>query len=296
VPDAKQMLSQWVRKQIDLGTPDPIFSPGFSALLKPPAPTTRANPLTAAKTTDSSATSASGPLHFSAPVSASIGKPMPRAKPLSNLGSFAVLQPAGFPAAPAIPGSSKREAMKKLFFESKTCTRCPLGKSRKNFVFGSGNVDAPLLVIGEAPGADEDEQGLPFVGRAGKLLTEMLAAIGLDRQKDVFIANVLKCRPPANRTPESEEIAACLPLLKKQIEIMRPKAILLLGKIAINALLSLTDSLSKLRKDDYAYDGIPVRVTYHPAALLRDASYKRPAWEDLQRLQKLLKELNAYGS
>jgi DNA polymerase len=221
----------------------------------------------------------------------STGPAAARPKPLADLARFTV--PGEEQRMETSEG--KREALKKLYYEFKLCHQCPLGKRRKHFVFGSGNVDAPLLVIGEAPGADEDEQGLPFVGRAGKLLTEMLAAIHIDRQKDAFITNILKCRPPDNRTPELEEIGACLPLLKQQIEIIRPKAILLLGRIAAHTLLERTDSIQKLRSESHSYTTIPAVVTYHPAALLRTAEYKRPAWEDLKKLQKILTELGAYG-
>lgn len=152
------------------------------------------------------------------------------------------------------------------------------------------------MIIGEAPGQEEDEQGLPFVGAAGKLLTTMLQAIGLDRANDTFITNVIKCRPPDNRNPESAEIITCIPLLKQQIDIIRPKAILLLGRIAAHAVLERTDSIAKLRTRVFDYTGIPCMVIYHPAALLRNAEYKRPAWEDLQQFQKLLASLGVYGS
>lgn len=188
----------------------------------------------------------------------------------------------------------KREAMKKLFFDG--CSLCHLSQSRSRMVFGSGNVDAPVCVIGEAPGEEEDQQGLPFVGAAGQLLTQMLAAVQLDRAKDTFITNVLKCRPPSNRNPESAEIVTCTPLLKKQIEIIQPKAILLLGRIAAHAVLGNADSISKLRSQVFTYNTIPCRVIYHPAALLHNPSYKRPAWEDLKKFKELLDSLGVYGS
>jgi DNA polymerase len=187
----------------------------------------------------------------------------------------------------------KRGALKELYFTG--CKKCPLSSTRKTFVFGSGNAGASVMVIGEAPGAEEDDQGLPFVGAAGQLLTSMLSAIKLDRNKDVFIANVLKCRPPENRNPESSEIITCLPLLKRQIEIIQPKAILLLGRIAAHSLLGNADSISKMRSQVLYYEGIPSMVIYHPAALLRNAEYKRPAWEDLKKFQSLLTDIGAYG-
>jgi DNA polymerase len=189
---------------------------------------------------------------------------------------------------------SKREMMKRLFLEG--CTVCHLSKSRTKMVFGAGSVDAPVMVIGEAPGEEEDRQGLPFVGAAGQLLTQMLAAIQCDRTKDIFITNVLKCHPPSNRNPESAEIQMCLPLLKRQIAIMKPKAILLLGRIAAHSLLGIADSIVKMRSKVFDYEGIPCMVIYHPAALLRNPEYKRPAWEDLQKFKELLIKTGAHDS
>ncbi len=188
--------------------------------------------------------------------------------------------------------SSKRAALGELLKEE--CTKCPLAKTRNKYVFGSGKAGAPIMVIGEAPGREEDEQGLPFVGSAGKLLTDMLAAINIDRTKDVFITNVLKCRPPDNRTPDTAEITACLPILKRQIDIVKPEAILLLGRIAASALLDIHDSVAKIRGRELDLNGIPAIVTYHPAALLRNAEYKRPAWEDLKRFRDLLIRKGVY--
>ncbi|MBD3322179.1 MAG: uracil-DNA glycosylase [Chitinivibrionales bacterium] len=192
-------------------------------------------------------------------------------------------------------GFGKRELLKKLYYEFRQCSQCPLGKTRNKFIFGAGNAGAAVLIIGEAPGADEDAEGLPFVGKAGQLLTRMLKAIDLDRKKDVFITNILKCRPPGNRNPETSEITRCIPLLRRQVEIIRPEAILLLGRIAAHSLLESTDSISMLRAEKQHYNGIPVIVTYHPAALLRNERYKYPAWEDLQRLRDLLKERGVYA-
>jgi DNA polymerase len=195
---------------------------------------------------------------------------------------------------PSVTFDQKRAALRVLYYEG--CTRCPLAKTRKTYVFGEGRADGPVMVIGEAPGADEDDQGLPFVGAAGQLLNSMLAAIGLDRKKNVFIANILKCRPPENRNPESSEIITCLPIIKKQIDIIKPKAILLLGRIAAHSLLSTTDSIAAMRGKTHLYNNIPSIVIYHPAALLRNPEYKRPAWEDLQKFQKLLTDLGVYES
>jgi len=167
------------------------------------------------------------------------------------------------------------------------CTRCPLSSTALNPVPGSGNPDADLMVVGEAPGATEDEQGLPFVGAAGKLLTDILAAIQLKRD-DVFICNVLKHRPPGNRNPLPEEVKACNPFLVRQIELVKPKVILALGTFAAQTLLETTLALGKLREQVHRYYGVPLIVTYHPAALLRNPSWKRPTWKDVQLARRIL--------
>ncbi len=162
----------------------------------------------------------------------------------------------------------------------RNCTRCALHETRTQAVCGSGDTRADWLIVGEAPGADEDRQGEPFVGRAGQLLNEMLRAIGL-RREQVFIANVLKCRPPNNRDPQPAEIAQCQPYLQRQIELLRPKVILVVGRIAAQTLLQVDKPLGQLRGQAYEYGGVPVVVTYHPAYLLRTSSQKAKAWEDL---------------
>jgi uracil-DNA glycosylase len=168
-----------------------------------------------------------------------------------------------------------------------TCLQCPLGETRTKFVFGVGNPDARLMFVGEAPGADEDAQGEPFVGRAGQLLNKILAAIAMKRE-EVYIANILKCRPPNNRTPIPEEVAECMPYLKKQIALVKPQIIVCLGLTAAQNLLGISDSLGKLRGRDLTFEGIPLKVTYHPAALLRNPNWKPAAWEDFQAVQKFL--------
>jgi uracil-DNA glycosylase len=167
------------------------------------------------------------------------------------------------------------------------CTGCELHRTAKNPVPGDGKPSARLMCIGEAPGASEDESGHPFVGQAGQLLTKILAAIELKRE-DVFIANVLKHRPPGNRTPSPTEVKACLPFLVRQVEIIRPAVILALGLSAAQALLDTTETLGKLRGREHSYHGIPVIVTYHPAALLRNPAWKRPTWEDVQLARRIL--------
>jgi DNA polymerase len=192
----------------------------------------------------------------------------------------------------AVYQSDKREILVELYNKHKNCAACSLSKTRKKFVFGAGTAFTDVLVIGEAPGEQEDIEGKPFVGAAGQLLTRMLAAIGLERDK-IFIANVLKCRPPGNRKPNPSEIATCFGILRKQIEIIKPKAILLLGGTAANAVLQTSGekSVGSLRGIVHYYEDIPLIVSYHPSALLRDASWKKPAWDDLQKFERLLKEV-----
>jgi len=167
-----------------------------------------------------------------------------------------------------------------------TCMKCPLGQTRTKFVFGVGNPNATLMIVGEAPGADEDAQGEPFVGRAGQLLNKILEAIGF-RREDVYICNILKCRPPNNRKPQADEVDRCLPYLRKQIQLVRPALILCLGLTAAENLLGTTESLGRLRGRTLHYEGTPVMVTYHPAALLRNPNWKRPTWEDVQAARVL---------
>jgi DNA polymerase len=179
-------------------------------------------------------------------------------------------------------------------FQAKICTcmQCPLGATRTNFVFGSGNPNADIMVIGEAPGADEDEQGLPFVGRAGQLLTKILESVEMPREQ-VYICNILKCRPPNNRKPLASETDQCEPYLWKQIELIKPKFILALGLTAANTLLKNKESMTALRGKVHDYQGISTIVTYHPAALLRNPDWKKHTWEDVKFLRKLYQESTA---
>lgn len=167
------------------------------------------------------------------------------------------------------------------------CTRCGLCKSRTNIVFGVGNPNADLMFIGEAPGRDEDLQGEPFVGRAGQLLTDIIRAMGLSR-KDVYIANIVKCRPPENRNPSRDEIETCRPFLEKQIEAVKPKVICALGNISVQALLDTKEGISRLRGRFHDYRGIMVMPTFHPAYLLRNAAEKATVWKDMQLVMKEL--------
>ena len=171
-----------------------------------------------------------------------------------------------------------------------TCRKCALCEQRRQAVLGVGDRDPDWLFIGEGPGAEEDVRGEPFVGQAGKLLDAMLAALGLQRGEKVYIANAVKCRPPGNRTPEAGEMAACRPYLERQVALLRPKIIVLLGKAAVHSLLREDKSLAALRGQRFEWHGIPVVVTYHPAYLLRNLPDKAKAWEDLLFARRCLRE------
>jgi uracil-DNA glycosylase family 4 len=180
------------------------------------------------------------------------------------------------------------EALRLIREDLGDCTRCPLHKQgRKQIVFGVGNPRAELMFIGEAPGADEDQQGEPFVGRAGQLLNNMIKAMGIKRE-DVYIANIIKCRPPGNRTPERDECETCSPFLMRQIAAIKPKAIVALGAVAAKTLLAINAPMSEFRGHWYDFRGTKLAVTYHPAFLLRDPRQKKETWKDLQMVMKEL--------
>ncbi len=168
------------------------------------------------------------------------------------------------------------------------CTRCRLAGERNQVVFSDGNPNARVMVVGEAPGANEDRTGLPFVGAAGKLLDLLLAGVGLSREDSVYICNVLKCRPPGNRNPRPDEIETCAPWLHRQIELVRPEVILAVGTFAGQLLSGRESPLGRLRGEVYSYQGTPLVVTYHPAALLRNSRWTRATWDDLQLLRQVL--------
>jgi len=193
---------------------------------------------------------------------------------------------SGYPAEPWANTSSLAELNSMIC----DCQKCSLGATRTKFVFGVGSPKAEIVLIGEAPGADEDAKGEPFVGRAGQLLNKILEAIHFKRE-EVYICNILKCRPPGNRDPLPEEVQQCEPYLWKQLEVIKPKIILCLGRISAQVLLKTADSLTKLRENVHDYRGIPLLVTYHPAALLRNPNWKRPTWEDVQKLRKMYDEM-----
>lgn len=184
-------------------------------------------------------------------------------------------------------GLGALESLEQVAARIAGCTRCPLAKGRTNTVPGEGHPSAELMLVGEGPGAKEDETGRPFVGAAGELLTQILHSIGIARES-VFIANVVKCRPPQNRKPLPDESAACLPYLRRQVQLVRPKVILALGGTAAEALLGVRQTLGQLRGAVHRYGGVPLVVTYHPAALLRNPNWKKPTWDDVRIARQLL--------
>ncbi len=185
--------------------------------------------------------------------------------------------------------SEKVEELRKLEEQVKRCTKCELCNNRTNVVFGTGDPDADLMFVGEAPGYYEDEQGEPFVGKAGQLLTKIIESIGMKRS-DVYIANILKCRPPENRNPSADEIVMCSPHLIKQIEIIRPKIICALGTFAAQTLLDTKESIGKLRGKFFEYQSTKFLATYHPAYLLRNPDDKKKVWADIKKVRDFLQE------
>jgi DNA polymerase len=192
--------------------------------------------------------------------------------------------------APLTFSKNAAEALLAIRDDIGDCTRCKLHTlGRTQVVFGVGNPDADLMFVGEAPGADEDVQGIPFVGRAGQLLTKIIEAIGLTRD-DVYIANIIKCRPPQNRNPEPDEVETCEPFLFRQIDVIKPKIIVALGKYAAQTLLRTETPISRLRGRQFDYRGATLIPTFHPAYLLRNPSSKREVWEDMKLVKRLLTE------
>lgn len=191
-------------------------------------------------------------------------------------------RPAGT-ALPVLPDDY--DALKNLALG---CTLCGLSETRTQVVFSDGARDARLMVVGEAPGANEDKTGLPFVGAAGRFLDLLLATVDLSRERSVYIANVLKCRPPGNRNPLPDEIECCSPYLRKQIELVKPRALLAVGTFSAQLLTGQQSALGRLRGTVHRYEGVPLVVTYHPAALLRNPKWTRPVWDDLQLLREIL--------
>ncbi len=204
----------------------------------------------------------------------------------------AAIQRQRRPAAARLPAAEVVAELSALAATVAVCRECKLCTTRTQTVFASGDPRARLMLVGEGPGAEEDKQGLPFVGAAGELLNKILAAIGLPRDA-VYVANIVKCRPPGNRDPEPDEVRACRGYLERQIDLVQPAVIVALGRIAAQELLGTDASLSRLRGDWHEVRGIPVRVTYHPAALLRNPAWKRPTWEDMQLVRDRLQAVDS---
>jgi uracil-DNA glycosylase family 4 len=216
------------------------------------------------------------------------GGAAPRAQPVDVVGADPRVRPEEAPA-PVTLSRNAAEALAAVRAHIGDCTRCKLhALGRKQIVFGVGNPEADLMFVGEAPGGDEDIQGIPFVGRAGQLLTKIIEAIGLERD-EVYIANVIKCRPPQNRNPEPDEVQTCEPFLFQQIDIIKPRVIVALGKFAAQALLRTDAPISRLRGRVFDYRGAKLIPTFHPAYLLRNPSSKREVWEDMKLVRGLLK-------
>jgi uracil-DNA glycosylase family 4 len=190
-------------------------------------------------------------------------------------------------AGPDVHSKDQAAALAAMAAVVAACRRCRLCEGRQQTVFGSGNPNADLMFIGEGPGAEEDRQGLPFVGRAGELLTRIVEAIGMTRDQ-VYIANIVKCRPPGNRDPQPDEVAACRSYLERQIGLVRPRLLVALGRIAAQTLLGNDLPIGRMRGQWFEVMGVPLMVTYHPAALLRNPALKRPTWEDMQQVRDRL--------
>ena len=208
------------------------------------------------------------------------------------VGDAAAVVGAGFsrpePPDPVQVARSSADALAMVRADLGDCTRCKLhALGRRQIVFGVGNPEADLMFVGEAPGADEDIQGIPFVGRAGQLLTKIIEAIGLAREQ-VYIANVIKCRPPGNRNPEPDEVGQCEPFLFRQVDMIKPRVIVALGKFAAQSLLKTAEPITRLRGREFTYRHAILMPTYHPAYLLRNPSAKRDVWEDMKRVRVLL--------
>jgi len=276
--DARDLLRAYLRQRAELGEADLVLE-GLSAdELRALYAPRRERPAGPARPERPEAAQRPGPAMAAQPAAAS---------PARALESD--MRPS--PDAPA-PYASAEEILRLPVLDAVRevalgCPRCRLAESRNHVVFGEGSPDAEVMVVGEAPGADEDRTGRPFVGKAGKLLTLLLASVGLQREQ-VYVCNVLKCRPPGNRNPMPDEVEACSPYLLRQVELVKPRAIAAFGAFAAQTLLSTPTPIGRLRGRVHDFHGIPVVATYHPAALLRSAAWVRPTWEDLQRLRSVL--------
>lgn len=210
----------------------------------------------------------------------------------SSFGGLIDVRPAACHTATAEPGIDPAAGLAAIRQEIGDCTRCGLHKGRTHIVFGDGNPNAELVFVGEGPGFEEDRQGLPFVGEAGQLLTRIIENGMKLRRSDVYICNIVKCRPPNNRTPKPDEIEACLPFVMSQIEVISPRIIVALGNVPTQALLGTREGITRLRGIWQTYRGIPLMPTFHPAYLLRNPGDKRLVWEDVQKVMARLNELS----
>jgi uracil-DNA glycosylase family 4 len=226
------------------------------------------------------------------PLSRNSGEPAARNVPAPGSSSAGITHKTTVYQSMFDQETSTQESLDVIRTDLGNCERCKLSPTRANIVFGSGNPHAELMFVGEAPGADEDEQGLPFVGRAGQLLTKIIEAIGMSRE-EVYICNILKCRPPGNRNPEADEIASCESFLFRQIASVRPRVICALGAFGAQTLLRTTESIGRLRGRLIDYRGAKLMATFHPAYLLRNPMEKRKVWEDMQIVRDYLRSLHA---
>ncbi len=265
----REDFRRWLKQRIDAGEKvslaAPLQSPGAAAEVD-------------AEATDAGTAGASGGAH--APRAKEARNKKQRAKrPDEAARAAAQVEPEPVQGAPA------DDSLEKIATEVRACTRCRLHETRTQAVPGVGPENAGLVFIGEGPGADEDARGEPFVGRAGQLLTKIIESVKLQRS-DVFISNIVKCRPPGNRDPRPDEVAACEPFLKRQLRVLQPTTICALGRHAAITLLQKQDSMARFRTGEHFYEGVRVFPTYHPAALLRNPQWKRPVWEDIQNIRR----------
>jgi DNA polymerase len=303
VSDPRDLLRSYLRQRAELGDGDLVLdrhTAGEVRDLLSPAPSRPTRPVDApAQTRPAPRADVPAPAQTrpAADAPAARREPAPADAPPLETHVRAGAQPPGTtpmrqaPSAPARGVSAEEiralpvlDAVRDI---SLGCPRCGLAKTRTHVVFGEGNPDADLMVVGEAPGENEDRQGRPFVGKAGKLLDLLLMTAGFPRES-VYICNVLKCRPPGNRNPQPDEVEACSPYLLKQVELVRPRIIVAFGTFAAQTLLGTDISIGRLRGKLHQYQGIPLVPTYHPAALLRNAGWVRAVWEDLQRARAIL--------
>jgi uracil-DNA glycosylase family 4 len=282
--DLERQLGAYVDYLRDMGIYD-LFYRGDPTVLFPAGLLEKPSESAQSKITETS----SVPLRFADPAQPFAGAPSPDPPDISSEFPLPMAKPPSLNAlvplpTRAIPAAERLAALESIRAEIGDCTRCPLAYAgRKTIVFGDGDPNARLMFVGEGPGADEDASGLPFVGKAGQLLNNMIAAMGLKRE-EVYIANIVKCRPPGNRTPEYIEATTCSQFLVQQIDVVHPEVIVALGATAATYLLGVKQSLASLRGQWHSVRGAKVAVTYHPAFLLRDPRQKAEAWKDLQRV------------